>query len=249
MRAPILTKRESEIIEYLAVGATREEIAKTLGVSPETVKLHTKNILRKFNVSSVRDGAADIQDFVRAYGKDGLGHQIFNTDVAVSVVVDPLCTSAKWNIVSTGYVVSGVVEHLSLATIKHNQIESLRLNGKIPELVSNSMSFVEFKLPLENPIQQGGAIIRTTEFTEIAAADTKINEVSFITGTPCHNLTINVEFLGDKTYQTAPKVIAGLKTQEISDNPDISFKQNDNITTLSVKNPPIEIMYIVMVKE
>jgi hypothetical protein len=58
-----------------------------------------------------------------------------------------------------------------------------------------------------------------------------------------------VEFLGDKTYQTAPKVIAGLKTQEISDNPDISFKQNDNITTLSVKNPPIETMYIVMVKE
>ena len=69
MHAPILTKREFQIIEYLSAGITRDEIARDIKVSPETVKLHTKNILRKFDSASVRDGAADIQAFVRAYGK------------------------------------------------------------------------------------------------------------------------------------------------------------------------------------
>ncbi|NBR33078.1 MAG: hypothetical protein EBT90_00005, partial [Rhodobacteraceae bacterium] len=45
MRAPILTKREFQIIEYLAAGITCDEIARDIKVSPETVKLHTKNIL------------------------------------------------------------------------------------------------------------------------------------------------------------------------------------------------------------
>ena len=60
MRAPILTKREFQIIEYLAAGITRDEIARDIKVSPETVKLHTKNILRKFGVQSLRDGFSEI---------------------------------------------------------------------------------------------------------------------------------------------------------------------------------------------
>jgi len=61
MRPPLLTKREFEILEFLAVGATREEIAHHLKISPETVKLHAKNIFRKFDITSYRDGAAEIQ--------------------------------------------------------------------------------------------------------------------------------------------------------------------------------------------
>ncbi len=133
MRAPILTKREFQIIEYLAAGIIRDEIARDIKVSPETVKLHTKNILRKFDSASVRDCAADIQAFVRAYGKNGLGHQIFNTSVTVTAVIDPDKKRAQWEIKSQGYVVCGVVKDLTLATIKHNHLTNLLMNGVVPE--------------------------------------------------------------------------------------------------------------------
>ena len=47
---PKLIKRESEILPLLLAGSTRDEIASALSVSPETVKLHTRNILSKFGV-------------------------------------------------------------------------------------------------------------------------------------------------------------------------------------------------------
>lgn len=40
----------------LLLGQTRDEIANQYEISPETVNLHTRNILAKFDASSVRDG-------------------------------------------------------------------------------------------------------------------------------------------------------------------------------------------------
>ena len=57
---PRLTKRESEILPLLLAGSTRQEIASSLSVSPETVKLHTRNILSKFGATTVRDGFYDM---------------------------------------------------------------------------------------------------------------------------------------------------------------------------------------------
>ena len=53
---PKLTTRESEILPLLLAGITRDEIASSLSVSPETVKLHTRNILSKSGATTVRDG-------------------------------------------------------------------------------------------------------------------------------------------------------------------------------------------------
>ncbi|HVT86758.1 MAG TPA: helix-turn-helix transcriptional regulator [Chitinophagaceae bacterium] len=47
-----LTGREKEVIEYLSMGLTYDEIATQLNVSPETVKMHLKNIYRKLQVKN-----------------------------------------------------------------------------------------------------------------------------------------------------------------------------------------------------
>ena len=57
---PRLTKREIEILPLLLSGSTRDEIAFSLSVSTETVKLHTRNILSKFGATTVRDGFYDM---------------------------------------------------------------------------------------------------------------------------------------------------------------------------------------------
>ena len=47
-----LTPREREIIEHLAAGQSNKVIARELGITDGTVKLHVKAILRKLNVRS-----------------------------------------------------------------------------------------------------------------------------------------------------------------------------------------------------
>jgi len=47
-----LTPRETEIIKHLAEGQSNKAIARDLGISDGTVKLHVKAILRKLNVRS-----------------------------------------------------------------------------------------------------------------------------------------------------------------------------------------------------
>ncbi len=47
-----LTDREWEVLDILATGATTDEIAKSLVLSPETVRSHLKNLYRKLEVNS-----------------------------------------------------------------------------------------------------------------------------------------------------------------------------------------------------
>ena len=47
-----LTDREQEVLAYLAEGASNEEIATSLVISPKTVARHRENIMRKLNLHS-----------------------------------------------------------------------------------------------------------------------------------------------------------------------------------------------------
>lgn len=47
-----LTDREAEVLTYLAEGASNEEIAAALFISPKTVARHRENIMRKLNLHS-----------------------------------------------------------------------------------------------------------------------------------------------------------------------------------------------------
>ncbi len=53
---PFLTIRERELLPYLASGANRSQLADHFGLSEETVKRHTRNILTKFKAKTIRDG-------------------------------------------------------------------------------------------------------------------------------------------------------------------------------------------------
>ncbi|NOZ53233.1 MAG: response regulator [Gammaproteobacteria bacterium] len=48
----VLTPRETEIIQHLAEGQSNKAIARDLGISDGTVKLHVKAVLRKLNLRS-----------------------------------------------------------------------------------------------------------------------------------------------------------------------------------------------------
>jgi len=51
----ILTKREKEILQYSARGFKINEIAKTIFVSPDTIKFHRKKLFDKLNVANITE--------------------------------------------------------------------------------------------------------------------------------------------------------------------------------------------------
>jgi LuxR family transcriptional regulator, maltose regulon positive regulatory protein len=48
----LLTERERAIIEFIAGGQSNKQIARTLGVTPETIKTHVKRIFIKLSAES-----------------------------------------------------------------------------------------------------------------------------------------------------------------------------------------------------
>lgn len=60
--AEMLSERESKVVCLLAKALPNKKIARTLGISPETVKWHLKNIYGKLGVSSRDEAVARVRD-------------------------------------------------------------------------------------------------------------------------------------------------------------------------------------------
>jgi len=244
MQPPLLTKREFEILEFLAVGATREEIAHHLKISPETVKLHAKNIFRKFDITSYRDGAAEVQKFITAYGDNGMGYQLFHTSVEVSIIVNEARTQAGWMIESTGYVVRGEVTELSLMFVDDNIISDVILNGQPAKLDDGAGLLLHFRVPLAKPIAQGETLVRQSRFVETARAGQKISDVTYASGTPTENLKITLTAFGNVTPLTC-KSLLGIRQVAVRDLPNATVQQIENTVEITISDPQMDQMFVI----
>jgi DNA-binding CsgD family transcriptional regulator len=57
-----LTGQEMKVLERLAAGASNKDIARTLGLSPNTVKTHTGNLYAKLDVGSRGQAVSKARD-------------------------------------------------------------------------------------------------------------------------------------------------------------------------------------------
>jgi DNA-binding NarL/FixJ family response regulator len=69
-----LTAREWEVIDLLKASKTNDQIAGELVLSPETIRSHMKNILRKLKVRS-RQEAVAVADEMRTAAPPIDGHE------------------------------------------------------------------------------------------------------------------------------------------------------------------------------
>ena len=63
-----VSKREAEILAWLAAGKSNAEIASIVGVSPLTAKTHVLNILRKLGVENRTTAAVMVHEFLKNQG-------------------------------------------------------------------------------------------------------------------------------------------------------------------------------------
>ena len=64
----VLSARESKVLSLLAQALPNKKIARTMGISPETVKWHLKNIYSKLGVSSRDEAVARSRDLALGDG-------------------------------------------------------------------------------------------------------------------------------------------------------------------------------------
>ena len=55
--APVITRREKEILDWVASGASNDKIGDVLAISPHTVRTHLSNIYTKLNLTNRFDAA------------------------------------------------------------------------------------------------------------------------------------------------------------------------------------------------
>jgi DNA-binding NarL/FixJ family response regulator len=63
----LLTKREHEVAQLVAGGATNREIAQTLFLSPKTVERHVSNALRKLGARNRTELASRLREYAAEY--------------------------------------------------------------------------------------------------------------------------------------------------------------------------------------
>jgi two-component system nitrate/nitrite response regulator NarL len=73
LMASTLTRREREVLELLAAGATSDQLAEELSLSPHTVRTHIQNIMSKLQVHSRLEAATfAVRNGIVFAGKDRL---------------------------------------------------------------------------------------------------------------------------------------------------------------------------------
>ena len=126
---PKLTKREIEIIPLLVSGATRSDMAKHFKLSEETIKLHVRKILRKFDATSLRDCIFEITQYYEQFIQGGHSFFIPHLSSTAHVWGNQACRDieTEFDIVA----INQNVDEISESYAANAPIEGVWINGAL----------------------------------------------------------------------------------------------------------------------
>lgn len=71
-----MSKREKEILQYIAKGFSSKEIARELFVTKNTVDTHRRNMIKKAKANSTKEICSKYRDHIKMFGRDKFGEQL-----------------------------------------------------------------------------------------------------------------------------------------------------------------------------
>ncbi len=246
MKPPILTNRQKEILELLVAGATRNEIASHLKISPETVKIHTKNIVDKFDAQNLRDAFDEISKYVSAYGEQGFGYQTFLTHVHHKVDINPDRVSAEISRISKGYVVNGpLLHHIYSIGNTDEQSSNVRINGAVTGKPLNSGTYHVHQLPISPPLEDGDFFERKIEYSMRSKLNDKMFQISNTVGTPIEKLELEVTFPDHIPKNIKGTVFRGVLATNLNNHPNATVTISETKYHAIIMNPISEQRYTI----
>jgi DNA-binding CsgD family transcriptional regulator len=230
---PVLTPRELQVLEYIVDGEQHGQIAETLGISAETVKVHVRNILRKFGAQRISECMPEAIEYVKAFGSkhDDLDTYMVDCDIITSVVdnfescrrtveAQFVCmkenlTSFEWQIRNSG------------------TLRTVTINGAAPTDITQYENTYVFKTNFANSLKLGECFKVYIDYTfDHYPMDEGSHKV--ITH-PTRRISITVKF--DKSSIPADiwaaKGIPHLQTETVT----TGFQANPNEASLVIDNP------------
>lgn len=236
VRPPSLTERQFEVLELMAYGATRSEIAKHLNISPETVKAHTKAVLTKFDATSYRDCAPAVLKFLSAYGDLSKGTNLFYDTIDYDIEITPDWAVSIYNRRQRGIVVRGEVREISTSIDFPGELFDIFINGRTPDRVEERGKYIFYAIDLPAPLNTGQDFQRHLTYKARAFTEKGRKEISNTIGTPTGILNMSVTFPAMPEFCKGSALINS-KLVPVEEVPNASFRMQGLRATMSVTQP------------
>jgi DNA-binding CsgD family transcriptional regulator len=245
MRVPILTDRQFEILELLAVGATRQEIASELGISPETVKAHTKTIIDKFDATNVRDAMTDINDYLSAFGSSGLGltscfHSIHGH---IQVSADFQMSLKTW--ITEETIIRGRVDEIHSLLDGDGDVSDVLLNGAKPELEKADSKNVVVRMKLDQELLPGDRFRRELQYRTRRYYPDKVDSFSFTINSPVQEMKLCAAFDGPVPKDWDVVLQRGFKLVNLSNSNNVQIETGKNSIAATFSNMSRKDIYMI----
>jgi len=193
VRPPILTTRQRELLEFLAAGATRNEIAQHFGISPETVKIHTRAILEKFDAKTVRDAIEYIVAYITAYPIGESDADIYYDEIRYLISVSGNLNTTTYDRHHRVFVLRGTVSEIDSSIDYPGEIFDVLLNGGSPDKTENFGKYIKYSKVLDRSYRTGDTFERSLHYKTQAYRPEYSQEVSNTIGTPVGKLLMRID--------------------------------------------------------
>ncbi|MDA7827122.1 helix-turn-helix transcriptional regulator [Rhodobacteraceae bacterium] len=218
---PILTDRQFEILKLIYEGATRIEIAETLQISPETVKAHTKVILKKFSAESVRSGFKQIQNYMIHYGDNRHDNNFLYESVHKKAFINSDESETCYNKQVRLFVVRGEVKEISVLLRSEIAAFYVRINGLPPHREIETGDMREYFYEFVPSIKQGECVEYSNEMRYAEISDLKTRNVVELIRFPTRRFRSEITF--------ARKIPDTLKIREYNSNGTLDLVQDKKV--------------------
>ena len=204
---PLLTDREFDILTHMVGGKSRLEMADALEISPETVKLHVRRLLKKFGATRSSNCMSQLTDYYEHYSADSGGKGVFIK--SIRCICDIRDNFSRFIFRGTSEIVCirPKVRNMTRAFNCIGDRISLKLNGKdVPESWKGAKGY-ELKITFPRDLSPGDVFVSEFEFEyENCGSDQKLDT---LISHPTGELNVLVRF--DNSSKPS-KVWAGYET-------------------------------------
>lgn len=243
-RPPELTKREIMLVPLMVEGATRKEIAEQLSISEETVKAHVRSILRKFDVSTLREGFVDLQQFNEFYITNHDGGHEFNHKLTseLSIAADRRHAT---NILNADVeVVNGEVKSTVFPCgIDAGEVISAEMQGRSLKATMRLDNRHWYEFVFENPVTKGNRYARALVLKTRDAYQKETEYQLLNIFRPTASASIRVTF-EDKVVPKVAKPVIMYQGRVIRDS-SLRLKRSGNSLYLDIPDPKVYHSYAI----